>query len=94
MGVGAEDGYDGDLVGKIQAYAQRCVQLARGELFDVIHAHDWMTYPAAMAIAQISGRPMVVHVHATEFDRSSDPIHGTIYDIERRFANRPAKENP
>lgn len=91
MGVGAEDGYDGDLVGKIQAYAQRCVQLARRELFDVIHAHDWMTYPAAMAISQISGRPMVVHVHATEFDRSSDPTNGTIYDIERRGMQAAAR---
>lgn len=91
MGVGAEDGYDGDLVGKIQAYAQRCVQLARGELFDVIHAHDWMTYPAAMAISQISGRPMVVHVHATEFDRSSDPTRGVIYDLERRGMQAAAR---
>jgi glycogen(starch) synthase len=84
MGVGAEDGYEGDLVGKIQAYAERCVQLARRELFDVIHAHDWMTFPAAIAISQLSGRPVVAHVHATEFDRSSDPSNGTIYDIERR----------
>jgi glycosyltransferase involved in cell wall biosynthesis len=83
MGVGAEGGYDGDLVGKIQAYAERCVALARGELFDVIHAHDWMTYPAAMAISQLSGRPMVAHVHATEIDRSSDPT-GVIFDVERR----------
>jgi glycosyltransferase involved in cell wall biosynthesis len=91
MGVGAEGGYDGDLVGKIQAYANRCVQLARRELFDVIHAHDWMTYPAAMAISQLSGRPMVVHVHATEFDRSSDPTCGTIHDIERRGMQAAAR---
>ena len=91
MGVGAEDGYDGDLVGKIQAYAERCVLLARRELFDVIHAHDWMTYPAAMAISQLSARPMVAHVHATEFDRSSDPTNGTIYDIERRGMHAAAR---
>jgi glycogen(starch) synthase len=84
MGVGAEDGYEGDLVGKIQAYAERCVQMARRELFDVIHAHDWMTFPAAIAISELSGRPVVAHIHATEFDRSSDPTNGTIYEIERR----------
>jgi glycosyltransferase involved in cell wall biosynthesis len=89
-GVGAGDGYDGDLLAKIQAYAQRCVQLARRELFDVIHAHDWMTYPAAMAISQLSGRPMVAHVHATEFDRSSDPT-GIIQDIERRGVHAAAR---
>jgi glycosyltransferase involved in cell wall biosynthesis len=90
LGVGAQGGYDGDLTGKIQAYAERCVALARGELFDVIHAHDWMTYPAAMAIAQLTGRPMVVHVHATEFDRSSDPT-GIIFDIERRGMEAAAR---
>ncbi|HEX6792123.1 MAG TPA: glycosyltransferase family 4 protein, partial [Candidatus Krumholzibacteria bacterium] len=90
MGVGAGEGYDGDLLAKIQAYAQRCVQLARRELFDVIHAHDWMTYPAAMAISAVSGRPIVAHVHATEYDRSSDPT-GTIYDIERRGMQAAAR---
>jgi glycosyltransferase involved in cell wall biosynthesis len=91
MGVGAEDGYEGDLVGKIQAYAERCVLLARREIFDVIHAHDWMTFPAAIAISELSARPMVAHVHATEFDRSSDPTHGTIYDIERRGMHAAAR---
>ena len=91
MGVGAEDGYEGDLVGKIRAYAERCVVLARRELFDVIHAHDWMTYPAAMAISRLSGRPMVAHVHATEFDRSSDPTGGTIFGIERRGMHAAAR---
>jgi glycosyltransferase involved in cell wall biosynthesis len=83
MGVGAEGGYDGDLVGKIQAYADRCMYLVRREIFDVIHAHDWMTYPAAMAIAEMSGRPLVTHVHATEFDRTSDPTGGSIHGIEQ-----------
>jgi glycosyltransferase involved in cell wall biosynthesis len=83
MGAGGEDGYDGDLQGKIHAYADRCVGLTRRELFDVIHAHDWMTFPAAMAIAGFSGRPLVVHVHATEFDRSGEHINRSVYDIER-----------
>jgi glycosyltransferase involved in cell wall biosynthesis len=90
LGVGAQGGYDGDLTGKIQAYAERCLALARGELFDVIHAHDWMTYPAAMAISQLTGRPLVAHVHATEFDRSSDPT-GIIFDIERRGMEAAAR---
>jgi glycogen(starch) synthase len=84
MGVGTEDGYDGDLSRKIYDYADRCVGLTRRELFDVIHAHDWMTFPAAMAIAKFSGRPLIVHVHATEFDRSGEHINRAIYDIERR----------
>jgi len=83
MGAGGEDGYDGDLQGKIHAYADRCVGLTRCELFDVIHAHDRMTFPAAVAIAGFSGRPLVVHVHATEFDRSGEHINRPVYDIER-----------
>jgi glycosyltransferase involved in cell wall biosynthesis len=83
VGVGAEDGYDGDLMGKINAYADRCAGLTRRELFDVIHAHDWMTFPAAVEIARFSGRPMIAHVHATEFDRSGDRGNQTVYEIER-----------
>jgi glycosyltransferase involved in cell wall biosynthesis len=84
VGVGAEDGYDGDLMGKIYAYAERCVDLTRRELFDVIHAHDWMTFPSAMAIAEFSGRPIIAHIHATEFDRSGEWGNPYVYDIERR----------
>jgi glycogen(starch) synthase len=83
VGVGAEDGYDGDLMGKIHAYADRCAHLTRRELFDIIHAHDWMTFPAAVEIARISGRPLVVHVHATEFDRSGEHINRSVFEIER-----------
>jgi glycosyltransferase involved in cell wall biosynthesis len=83
MGVGAEDGYDGDLLGKIYRYADRCVGLTRRELFEVIHAHDWMTFPAAAAIADFSGRPLVVHVHATEFDRSGERVNPSVFAIER-----------
>ncbi|NIM19165.1 MAG: glycosyltransferase [Candidatus Latescibacteria bacterium] len=83
MGVGAEDGYDGDLLQKTHAYADRCAELTRRELFDVIHAHDWMTFPAAIRIAAFSGRPLVVHLHATEFDRSGEWINRSVFDIER-----------
>ncbi len=91
VGVGAEDGYDGDLMGKINAYADRCVGLTRRELFDVIHAHDWMTFPAAVEIARYSGRPMIAHVHATEFDRSGERVNPTVYQIERRGMHAAAR---
>jgi glycosyltransferase involved in cell wall biosynthesis len=51
--------------------------------FDLIHAHDWMTYPAGIAAKQSSGKPLVVHVHATEFDRSGEHVNQVVYDIER-----------
>jgi len=76
--------YTGDLIGEAQHYAFRCLTLARQEPFDVVHAHDWLTYPAGIAVAQATGKPLVVHVHSTEFDRAGDHIHQEVYDIERR----------
>jgi glycogen synthase len=91
VGAGAEGGYDGDLIGKTHTYARRCAGLARREAFDVIHAHDWITFPAAQAVAELSGRPLIAHVHATEFDRSGDSVHPAIYDIERRCVHAAAR---
>src|SRR5690606_3391449 len=76
--------YEGDLIAETQRYAALCVDLARGEQFDVIHAHDWMTFPAGMAVAAVTGKPLVVHVHSTEFDRAGENVHQQIYEIERR----------
>ncbi len=76
--------YHGDVLGDSQRYARMVVQLCRSLKFEVIHAHDWMTYPAAMALAQVTGKPMVAHIHSTEFDRSGEHVHQRVYDIERR----------
>ena len=80
-GTGAH--YAGDLMGQIQRYARLAVEIAQAEEFDVIHAHDWMTYPAGLAVAAASGKPLVVHVHSTEFDRAGDNVNQQVYDIER-----------
>ena len=76
--------YGGDLFAEIQRYANLAMEIARGEQFDVVHAHDWMTFPAGLAVAGLKGSPLVVHVHSTEFDRSGENIDQRIYDIERR----------
>jgi glycosyltransferase involved in cell wall biosynthesis len=75
--------YGGDMFQEVQRYATVAVELAMGEEFDVIHAHDWMTYPAGVAVARAMGKPLVVHVHSTEFDRSGEHVNQMIYDIER-----------
>ncbi|MBK8914154.1 MAG: glycosyltransferase [Phycisphaerales bacterium] len=82
-GVSAGGHYAGDLFAEAERYARAAVRLARRESFDVVHAHDWMTFPAGIAVAQDSGRPLVVHVHSTEFDRSGTHVNQRIYDIER-----------
>lgn len=83
--------YDGDLLQEARRYADLCADLARDENFDVIHAHDWLTYPAGMAAAQATGKPLVVHVHSTEFDRSGENINQQVYDIERRGMHAAVK---
>ena len=76
--------YAGDLFAETQRYAMLATEIARDENFDVVHAHDWMTFPAGLAVAALKGVPLVVHVHATEFDRSGEHVDQRIYDIERR----------
>lgn len=82
--VGAGAHYAGDLYSEVERYARLVTQIAARESFDVIHAHDWMTYPAGLAVAATSGKPLVVHVHSTEFDRSGENVNQRIYDIERQ----------
>jgi len=69
---------------EVHRYAALAAELARDEQFDIVHAHDWMTYPAGIAVATISGKPLIVHVHSTEFDRSGEHVNQIIYDIERK----------
>jgi glycosyltransferase involved in cell wall biosynthesis len=80
---GAGINYGGDLMGQVYKYARLAVELGRNESFDVVHAHDWMTFPAGMAVAAACGKPLVVHVHSTEFDRSGENVNQQVYEIER-----------
>jgi len=75
--------YAGDMYSEVHRYAAAAVRLAQQESFDVIHAHDWMTYSAGIAVAAISGKPLVIHVHSTEFDRSGEHVNQMIYNLER-----------
>ncbi len=76
--------YAGDLYREVHRYASMAMELALEEEFDVIHAHDWMTYPAAVGVAAMTGKPLVVHIHSTEFDRSGEHVNQLVYDIERQ----------
>jgi glycosyltransferase involved in cell wall biosynthesis len=76
--------YAGDLFAEVARYAALAAEIARTEKFDVVHAHDWMTFPAGLSVAAIKGVPLVAHVHSTEFDRAGSNIDQRIYDIERR----------
>ncbi|HEX8324104.1 MAG TPA: glycosyltransferase family 4 protein [Tepidisphaeraceae bacterium] len=72
------------LFADVKRYTEYVEQLAKDESFDVIHAHDWMTFPAALAVAGRSGKPLVVHLHSTESDRGGHNGDARISEIERR----------
>lgn len=76
--------YGADLWKEITRYSYVSSLLARKESYDIIHAHDWLTFPAAIEAKRISKRPLITHVHATEFDRSGWNINSDIYNIEKK----------
>ncbi len=76
-------GYGPRLLQEVERYAEVAGEIARENSFDIIHSHDWLTYPAGMAAKKISERPLVIHVHATEFDRSGENVDQRIYKIEQ-----------
>ena len=77
-------GYGKNLLEEVSRYALVSSAIAASREFDVIHAHDWLTYPAGIAAKYVSGKPLVIHVHATEFDRSGVNVNQQVYDIERK----------
>lgn len=76
--------YGKNLLEEVSRYALVASALAMSKDFDIIHAHDWLTYPAGIAAKSVSGKPLVVHVHATEFDRSGENVNTQVFDIEKK----------
>lgn len=76
--------YGSDLLSEIARYALVANVIAQDNKFDVIHAHDWLAYPAGIAAKQASGKPLVIHVHATDFDRSGGSVNPNVYAIEKQ----------
>ncbi len=91
--------YGGDLGAKVAVFSGLVAEAAlRGtekkKTFDLVHAHDWMTFPAALAVKESTGRPMVVHVHSLEYDRAGGRSGGWIFEIERRAMERADRVIP
>jgi len=84
-GKADKDKYSRELVEEVEEYGRRAGKIAKYENFDIIHAHDWLSFPAGVEAKKVSGKPLVVHVHATEFDRSGgECVDARIYEIEKR----------
>lgn len=75
--------YPDNLQDEINNYSIVAGVIARQQEYDIIHAHDWLTYPAGIHAKNISGKPLVIHVHATDFDRSRGHVNPTVYGIEK-----------
>lgn len=76
--------YGSDLLAEVMRYAAEARKIAALEDFDIIHCHDWLCYPAGLAAKKISGKPLVVHIHATEFDRTGGHgVNEEVYRIEK-----------
>lgn len=75
--------YPENLQDEINNYSIVAGVIARQQQYDIIHAHDWLTYPAGIHAKSVSGKPLVIHVHATDFDRSRGHVNPTVYRIEK-----------
>jgi len=75
--------YPDNLLEEINNYSIVAGVIARTEQYDIIHAHDWLTYPAGIHSKMISGKPLVIHVHATDYDRSRGNVNPNVYHIEK-----------
>ncbi|MBI4450816.1 glycosyltransferase family 4 protein [Candidatus Woesearchaeota archaeon] len=79
--------YGSDLYDEVWRFGAVAGAIALEEPHDVIHAHDWMTYPAAISAKRASGKPLVVHIHNTSYDRTGGKPNPAEYDIERHGFN-------
>ncbi|MEM7435334.1 MAG: glycosyltransferase [Myxococcota bacterium] len=80
----AEEHYGSDLFAEVARYAATATRRVRGVQYDLVHAHDWMTFPAGAEIAARAGAPLVTHVHSLEYDRAAEGADRDIVEVERR----------
>lgn len=74
-----------NLLDRVLAYADFIEKRCSDYDFDIIHAHDWLCFSAAVRTREKSGKPFIAHVHATEFDRcAGDNVNKEVYEIEKR----------
>ena len=83
--------YDTNLMDEIYKYSVVAALIADENEFDIIHAHDWLAYPAGIAAMEVSGKPLVIHVHATDFDRSGGNVNPDVYRIEKNGMDAASK---
>jgi len=76
-------GYGDSLFDEVYRYAMNARKIVEQEKFDIIHAHEWLSFPAGIEAKKLSGKPLIMHVHATEFDRSGGNMNPVVFGIEK-----------
>ncbi len=84
--ISAKHNYGNSLVEEVLRYGAMATEIAKEEEFDVIHAHDWLSFGAGISAKKVSGKPLIVHIHATEIDRSggADGKNEAIFELEKQ----------
>lgn len=92
LGLSRRSIYGSSLFEEVYRYSKMGKHIAKKERFDVIHSHDWLSFGAGIEAKKVSGRPLVAHVHATEFDRTgNNSVNQRVYELERygmKFADK------
>lgn len=83
--------YAPNLIAEVYRYADVVDQITDISSFDIIHCHDWLTLPAALRAKQISNKPLILHIHATEIDRTGNNANQQIFEIEKDGMNKADK---
>ncbi len=84
MKSGNGDLYGRNLIDEVNRYSLIAGQIAKKYPHHVIHTHDWMTANAGVVAKKYSGKPLVMHVHATEYDRTAGNPNQQVYEIEKK----------
>lgn len=81
--LAVEDGDETGMRAVQKRYTRYVETILKDSSYEAIHAHDWLTMEAGMRAKELSGAPLVVHVHATEFDRSgAEQGNPLVHEIE------------
>lgn len=85
-GLKGSEIYGANLVAEVLRYGECARLIAQERDYDVIYAHDWLAFPAGLVAKEAAHKPLVVHVHSTEYDRCGGPrgFNKSVYGIEKK----------
>ncbi|MDA7622117.1 glycosyltransferase family 4 protein [bacterium] len=79
----SQSAYSGDLNSRVNCFTRMALERSKDDYFDIIHAHDWMTFRAGLKIKLLSNKPLVLHIHSLSYDRAGPEVRDWIFDLEK-----------